>query len=86
MPNTNLQEQSRSSLITEMHQCLDIIHNISDVKIYGKIKNSNDRIDTIDLVDYFTNFPFHWLTEIKVILSDAVSQYEQLLNDSQDGI
>jgi len=86
MENTKIQEQSRNALNAEMHLCKDMISNITDIKIYGIVKNSNGRIDTVDLVDYYTNFPFNWLTEIKVLLNDAVQQYEQLLNNSQHGI
>lgn len=76
---SEIQKVSRQALNAEAHLCKDMIDNISDVKIFGVVKNSNGRIDIIDLVDYFTNFPFDWKTEIKVLMSDAVNQYFEIL-------
>lgn len=80
-----LQAASRAALNAEKHLCADMINNIKDVKIYGIVKHRSGRIDTIDLIDYYTNFPFHWLTEIKVLLSDAVEQYQNILNENKNG-
>ena len=79
-----IQKASRAALNGEMNLCIDIAEAIKDVKIFANVKHYSGRIDTIDLVDYFTNFPFCWATEIKVLLSDAVEQYSELLKQNNN--
>lgn len=76
-------EMSRKALITEMHMAEHMLTIIKDVRVYA-ICSGNTENDVVDLIDYFTNFPFDWKTEIKVMLQDAITQYsEQLKNTEQ---
>lgn len=79
-----LQEMSRKALITEKHMCEHMLTILQDVRIYAICDGKNQSPDVIDLVDYFSNFPFDWKTEIKVMLQDAVNQYSEQLKTSED--
>lgn len=78
-----LQIQQRAALFSEMCLLKDMIENIDDVRIYGIVTNSKRGFDTIDLPDYFSNFPFDWKTEIKILLTDGLQQYQAILNESE---
>jgi hypothetical protein len=80
-----LQNMSRASLITEMHLAKDMVNRITEVRVYAICKtDKRQQPDVIDLIDYFTNFPFDWSREIKVLLSDASDQYEETLKNIQN--
>ena len=80
-----MQGMSRAALITEMHLAKDMINRIADVRVYAICKtDKRQQPDVIDLIDYFTNFPFDWGREIKVLLSDAADQYEETLKNTHN--
>ena len=63
----------------------DMINRIAEVKVYAICKtDKRQQPDVIDLMDYFTNFPFDWGREIKVLLSDAADEYEETLKNTQN--
>jgi hypothetical protein len=80
--NKKLKADVSAALVSEMYLLKDMIDNLEDVRIYGICKHLTRDRDVIDLPDYFTNFPFDWKTEIKVLLTDALSQYEQQIYTS----
>ena len=80
MEKDSLNSTLQAVLLSEMYLLQDMIENIEDVRIYGICKHRTRERDVIDLPDYFTNFPFDWKTEIKILLTDALEQYQAQLN------
>jgi hypothetical protein len=82
---SKMQGMSRAALITEMHLAKDMIDKIVEVRVYAICKSGKrQQPDVVDLIEYFTNFPFDWGREVKVLLSDAADQYEETLKNTQN--
>ena len=79
MENINsLQLSDLQALKSEASFCEHTINKIEQVKIYAII-NHNDKQYTIELVDFFANFPFDWKKEIQILMTDAVTQYSDTI-------
>lgn len=76
----NLEILNRLSLITERNKAKDILDNISDVRIHGII-NTNGKLQVFSLIEQLPNFPFDFTKEIKILLADAIEQYDLFLTD-----
>lgn len=71
------------TLIDEAKFCQFIIDKIDHVKIFAVVNHSEgERKYTIELCEYFSNFPFDWKREIQILLADAVTQYFETINNN----